>query len=357
MRLIAFEGVDRCLSRRTSTEHGPRLPSTRMEPPQEPTAEDEIQLISDGDGLAVIGEPTAVERFVVAEGLPSTDLGLPRLRSVLGNEAAAAQAGSEIAANSGRWVKLTKESAPFVEKYGLTESKTRGVRQAMVGKPGAIKKWLQIERGPGILLTNPAHLASAAGIMAQVAMQQAMDEITDYLAAIDEKVDDVLRAQKNTVLADMIGVNLVIDEAMTIRGKVGRVSEVTWSKVQARSATITRTQAYALGRTSAVTSSAETADGPDRRWTGSSCSTSHRYRSPATDTEEPRSPIPGSSPTTPNDRNRGEPEAERSARRVRRAAGGNGPRAIPEPRPRPTRPCRSGMKAGVTAHAPGSPRR
>ena len=31
----------------------------------------EIQLISDGDGLAVIGEPSAVERFLAAEGLPS----------------------------------------------------------------------------------------------------------------------------------------------------------------------------------------------------------------------------------------------------------------------------------------------
>ena len=37
-------------------------------------------------------------------------------------------------------------------------------------------------------------------------MQQAMDEITDYLATIDEKVDDVLRAQKDAVLARMIGV-------------------------------------------------------------------------------------------------------------------------------------------------------
>jgi hypothetical protein len=98
----------------------------------------------------------------------------------------------------------------------------------------------------GSLLTNPALLASAAGIMAQVAMQQAMDEVTDYLATIDEKVDDVLRAQKDAVLADMIGVDLVIEEAMTIREKVGRVSEVTWSKVQATSVTITRTQGYAL---------------------------------------------------------------------------------------------------------------
>jgi hypothetical protein len=54
-------------------------------------------------------------------------------------------------------------------------------------------------------------------MMAQLALQQSMNEITGYLAAIDEKVDDVLRAQKDAVLADMIGVDLVIEEALTIR--------------------------------------------------------------------------------------------------------------------------------------------
>jgi hypothetical protein len=60
--------------------------------------DNEIQLISDGDGLAVIGNPTAVERFLVSEGLPSKDLGLQRLGSALSTGAAAAQAGSAVAA-------------------------------------------------------------------------------------------------------------------------------------------------------------------------------------------------------------------------------------------------------------------
>jgi hypothetical protein len=88
--------------------------------------------------------------------------------------------------------------------------------------------------------------------MAQLAMQQTMDEITDYLATIDEKLDDVLRAQEDAVLADMIGAGLDIDEAMTIREHAGRVSEVTWSKVQATPATIARTQAYALRQLDAL---------------------------------------------------------------------------------------------------------
>ncbi|MCP3785259.1 hypothetical protein NLX85_17990 [Micromonospora sp. A3M-1-15] len=214
--------------------------------------EDEIQLISDGDGLAVIGHPTAVERFLVSEGLPSRDLGLHRLGSVLNAGAAAAQAGSEIAANSGRWVQLTKESAQAVHKYGLMQSKTPGVHHAMLGQPGSIKKWLQISKGPGAIAGNPALLAGAAGIMAQVAMQQSMKEITDYLATIDEKVDDVLRAQKDAVLARMIGVGFVIEESMPIREQRGRVDEVTWSKVQGAPTTIAETQAYALRQLDAL---------------------------------------------------------------------------------------------------------
>lgn len=221
---------------------------------QEPTMDNEIQLISDGDGLAVIGEPAVVERFLVSEGLLTQAVGLPRLRTVMSTGATAAQAGSEIAANSGRWVKLTKESAHLVKKHGLRESSKSGLKTGVVkgSKGGQVRTFVEFAKGPGSVLTNPALLAGAAGIMAQIAMQQTMNEITDYLATIDEKVDDVLRAQKDAVLARMIGAGLVIVEAMTTREHGGRVNEVTWSKVQAAPATIAETQAYALRQLDAL---------------------------------------------------------------------------------------------------------
>ena len=215
----------------------------------------EIQLVSDGDGLAVIGNPTDVERFLLDEGLdriPSKDLDLPRLGSLLGTGGAAAKVGSELAEYSGRWVKLTKESAEAVKKYGLMPTKTPGVSHAMTGKPGEIKQWLQIAQAPGVLLSWPMALAALSTMMQQRAMQQQMDEIVEYLQEINEKVDDILRGQKNAVLADMIGAELIIEEALIVRDQVGRVSEVTWSKVQAASMTIASTQAYALGELDAI---------------------------------------------------------------------------------------------------------
>ncbi len=213
----------------------------------------EIELVSDGTGLAVLGEPRAVELFLSSHGLASQDLGLNRLRNAFGAGAVALQTGSEIAANSGRWMKLTEESWKAAQHLPKVTNSTTGYSRATLrAANGQFAKNLQFLKTPGAMLTNPAMLAGAAGLMSQLAMQQQMDEITDYLAIIDEKVDDVLRAQKDAVLADMIGVDLLLEEAMTIRKEVGRVSEVTWSKVQGTSMTIARTQAYALRQLDAL---------------------------------------------------------------------------------------------------------
>lgn len=76
----------------------------------------------------------------------------------------------------------------------------------------------------------------------------------------------------------MIGVGFDVDEATTIREHGGRVNEVTWSKVQASSSTIARTQGYALRqldalaekmeRTSSIADLAETTKKADSKVQG-----------------------------------------------------------------------------------------
>ena len=112
-----------------------------QKPPQEATIDNEIQLISDGDGLAVIGDPTAVERFLRSAGQwsASKELDLRRLKPLLSIGSDVVHPVSEIAANSGHWVKLTEESARLVKEHGLMESKTLGESHLMVGRPGSIK--------------------------------------------------------------------------------------------------------------------------------------------------------------------------------------------------------------------------
>lgn len=215
----------------------------------------EIQLISDGDGLAVIGDSKAIERFLATEGLPSKALDLPRLSRALSVGSQTANAASSLAAGSGRWVKLTEESFQKAKTIGLMKGSSAGLSRGIVqAGDGKIKSIVEFTTGS---LANPAVLAGVGGLMAQMAMEQAMNEITEYLAVIDAKVDDILRAQKDAVLADMIGAGMALDEAMTLRAQVGRVSEVTWSKVQTTSMIVARTQAYALRQLDALAEKVE----------------------------------------------------------------------------------------------------
>lgn len=222
--------------------------------------DNEIQLISDGDGLAVLGEPSSVEKFLRSEGLwaSSKTLDLRRLASSVGVAGDATQVAAEIAASSARWLKLTPESAQLRKKYGLMASKVPGVTHAMVGRPGSVRHWLQSEQSPGSRLTNPAVLSSAAGLMQQVAMQQAMAEITDYLDRIDAKVDEVLRKQDDAEVSQMVGTGQTIERAMKIREETGGVNETLWSTVAQAHDRIGTTQTYALNQLNAIAEKLET---------------------------------------------------------------------------------------------------
>ncbi|WP_022902720.1 hypothetical protein [Curtobacterium sp. B8] len=205
---------------------------------------DQIEIVGDDDGIAVIGTPSAVERFLRTEAFavagPEAVSDLPM--SVLGSLGQLTAAGM---ASSGKWVQLTDESAAIVRKFDLVKNLqtglSMGTAKTVDGKFVANLQFASV----GSLL-NPTTIASIGTMMNQMALQKSIDRLGEYLEVIDEKVEDVLRNQQDAVLADMIGVDFVIDDAMTGRASSGRVDEVTWSKVQGTSATLARTQAYAL---------------------------------------------------------------------------------------------------------------
>lgn len=215
----------------------------------------ELELVSDGNGLTVLGNPDDIDRFFLSAGInaeSAKDLDLTKFSSFAGTGGAIGQIGANFAENSGRWVKLTKESAEAVSKHGLMASKTPGVSHAMIGQPGDIKQWIQIAQAPSALLAGPFALTALSTMMQQQAMQQQMDQIVEYLQEINEKVDDVLRNQKDSVLSQMIGVDLTLEGALTVRDQVGRVSDTTWSKVQGSEQILASTQSYAIRQLDAI---------------------------------------------------------------------------------------------------------
>ncbi|MDH6180086.1 hypothetical protein M2152_000268 [Microbacteriaceae bacterium SG_E_30_P1] len=121
---------------------------------------EEIELISDGSGIAVIGEAAAVDRFLATAGVPSRDLQLTqKLGDVLNVGSAAVKGGSEVAASAGRWVKLTEESARALKLGNAMKGSSDGVSRAIVTtSKGKISNILEFVKpgSVGSMLTNPA---------------------------------------------------------------------------------------------------------------------------------------------------------------------------------------------------------
>lgn len=92
--------------------------------------------------------------------------------------------------------------------------------------------------------------------MSQLAQQSEAQELRALLVRIDEKLDDVRRAQRDAVLAKMRSAAAAIDEAMTIRS-LGGDPKTLWDKVSGSSETLLNVQEEALLALRALADKAE----------------------------------------------------------------------------------------------------
>lgn len=210
---------------------------------------DSIELVSDGESLIVTGERAVVERFLDHAGLlmHAQEFSLGKLGNVLKSGSGVLEAASRVMEQSALYLKLTPESAKRLKDAGgLMKTKTEGISHAMLGETGKQSlKWLQVEDGPASLLTNPAVLSGVGGLMSQFSQQAEAQELKALLVRIDEKLDDVRRAQRDAVLAKMKSAAAAIEEAMTIRSHGGD-PKTLWDKVSGVSETILNVQDEAL---------------------------------------------------------------------------------------------------------------
>ncbi len=206
----------------------------------------EIELISDGDGLAVIGSPADVEDFLKSLALTGRRVPAPSTKEKPDAASGAMASIADLKKSIGGWIKLTEETIKIVEDLGLLPSKASGISARILSKTESLKSWTQVAERASSVAANPAMLTGVAGVMAQTALQASLEEITEYLEKIDRKLDDVIRSQTNAILARVDGVRFAVNEANAIKDAVGKVSDVTWSKIQNSSTTLFETESYAL---------------------------------------------------------------------------------------------------------------
>ena len=212
-----------------------------------------IQVIDDGDSMALLGDLEAIDGFLQSHHLqslaepinPHTDRGYlsGMVAQVLGDRAI-----------SGKWVRQDGKAPKTLSQYDLHRDQRTGLSAGTV----LVKDGGEAQAGQRFLggvesALSPVLLTSIGALITQYELQQTMQAMVKYLQRIDRHVDDILRAQRDTVLTNMVGANLVIEDALAARNQIGHVSQTTWDKVQATSLAIAQTQAYAIRQIDDIT--------------------------------------------------------------------------------------------------------
>lgn len=220
----------------------------------------EVEVVLRDDELMVFGDELAVQDFIQSLVVPeemSAKLDSKALNRIFGqikNTGSIAQGASEIAENSGYYIKLTQESAALVKEQGLFESKagTTYAKIKNLEKPGKPGKWLKVDDSLGSLFTNPAVLSGLGGMMTQAAVEQALAEITSYLEDIKTTLKILAEKVDDSNISDLNGVYESIQDEIDRRNRVGTVDEIMWSKVSSYGSALASARNYAFQQTDSI---------------------------------------------------------------------------------------------------------
>ena len=227
----------------------------------------EIEIVQDENGLAIFGDPQLQSDFLnelQSLGISDTNnaVALTRLEQFLGRASSVMENFSNISADSGRYLKLTPESANKLQKIGLIPVKGAGsgIRHAVLGKSGNIKGWLQVESSSGAFISNPGALAGVSGILAQQALMSEIKKISEMLDKLDNKIDSIRNDLRIKSIASLNRASDAIADAQAkISHNDGQLNSTTWSIVSGALADIDEVRNEAVEQLSQMSKSAQDA--------------------------------------------------------------------------------------------------
>lgn len=208
---------------------------------------DEMQVFAADQGLLVWGSSRALDLLDQAEDVWAKVV----TPSLVAKLSTLVQGISQAQLEGARYLRLDDKSYETVKALGVKNLSSGVLRRKDVagGSGGQIVKHLSFTATP---LANPAAVAALAAANTQLQIMAALDDIQDYLAVIDEKLDRLLKQRKLEIAGQLGGIVFAIEEAEAVHGSTGRVSAVTWSKVQQNSLLLQQVQAEAVSQLAAV---------------------------------------------------------------------------------------------------------
>ncbi|MDO4606006.1 MAG: hypothetical protein Q4B12_01630 [Bowdeniella nasicola] len=224
---------------------------------------EEVSVVSDDQGTLIFGNENSVQQFCERHGLTEWSHEIPRAR--LGRwlrlGAQTLSEVNQIAQQSGVYIKLTPDSAAALKAAGgLMPTATKGISHVMLGKTGTRSlKWLQADTRTSALAHNPAVLRGVSGLLTSLSQQLEAQELNEFVARIDAKLDEVLRNQRNETLAKIQTAADQIEDALTSLDSDGDPQTI-WELVRSANERITTVQNEALNNLNSVVEIAKVAD-------------------------------------------------------------------------------------------------
>ena len=193
--------------------------------------EAELAIYVDADGAMVVGDDADVDALlqIISAGnhLKARTLAKDALSAV----AAAAGVASHAQQAGGRWVQLTAESSARLNAMGISSQAKGGVLAGVLrGPKGRIDQHLKFVLPNGT--PNPLVISNAATMAMSLAIQMAVEDLAKYLEVMDVKLDKLLQKDRAEAMGEIRGITRVLSEAVDMYQETGRVSSVSWDKIQ-----------------------------------------------------------------------------------------------------------------------------
>lgn len=182
--------------------------------------------------LMTVGEPQAVERFLVSIDAWGTAAEQTLSPAVMNTVGAAVGLTATAQKATGKWVQLAPESAKRLNELAGTNKPVDGMLSGVIrGSKGRIDKHIKF-RVPDRGAINPLMLTNVATMATAMAAAAAEEEMRELIAGIDKKLDRLAADRRSEVIGATRGVTQVMDEAFTHYREAGELGSTAWDKVQ-----------------------------------------------------------------------------------------------------------------------------
>ncbi|MGM7669854.1 hypothetical protein [Microbacterium sp. A93] len=208
----------------------------------------ELAVVEHGDVWLISGELAAVESVVDHVAGSTEILGGALSANAARRVSEACGVTAQVQEQSGRWVRMTEESAARLKALQATNQPRNGLMSGVIrGEKGRIDKHLKFSMPKG-RMTNPLVLANVATLAASFAAQAAAEEMKETLQGIENKIDALAADRRSEMVGATRGVTSVIFESFTLYQRVGEIGSSSWDKVQSLQPEVLSTWHHGIDR-------------------------------------------------------------------------------------------------------------